>query len=340
MLDRQTTRTRPAPRSIHDGPARSWRRSPVGHRPDFRGRLAGARQHRADLARRAGVLARNGAASLGDAAGSAASALVYLGLAQLVAGTLDLASCAAGWNNAALLAGWLAVAGALLGLALWAAGVVSRRVKLSEFYTEPCFHTAFALTVGAYVVALRGSVSGPRSLRARRGGARLERAGHDAARADVAHGRVDLCRRLPLRHGDVPGPLQRGQERPGDGLCAGPGRGDRGDRALGDRVCLSARARHLDERLRSAALSLGRSADRRRGSALRSLIRGARPGGRFLPLDRQEPATRGVALWHGRGPARGLLFPLARPTAAYRADRLRDARGFCALGPGRLDPAS
>ncbi len=81
--------------------------------------------------------------------------LVYLGLAQLVAGTLDLSSCAAGWNDPALLAGWLAVTGAVLGLALWAAGVASRRLKLSEFYTEPCFRTAFALMVGAYVVALQ-----------------------------------------------------------------------------------------------------------------------------------------------------------------------------------------
>ena len=81
-------------------------------------------------------------------------ALVYLGLAQLVAGTLDLTSCAAGWNNAAMLAGWLAVSTALLALALWLVGVAARRAGISEFYTEPCFHTAFALTVGAYVLAL------------------------------------------------------------------------------------------------------------------------------------------------------------------------------------------
>ena len=79
--------------------------------------------------------------------------LVYLGLAQLVAGTLDLSSCAAGWNNPALLAGWLAVTGALLGLALWAAGVASRRLKFSDFYTEPCFRTTFALTVAAMIAA-------------------------------------------------------------------------------------------------------------------------------------------------------------------------------------------
>ncbi len=43
--------------------------------------------------------------------------LVYVGLAQLAAGTFDLTSCATGWSNVGLLAGWLAVAGALLGLA-------------------------------------------------------------------------------------------------------------------------------------------------------------------------------------------------------------------------------
>ena len=80
--------------------------------------------------------------------------LVYVGLAQLGAGTLDLASCAAGWNDPVILAGWLAITGSLLGLALWAAGAASRRLKLSAFYTEPCFRTAFALMVGAYVVAL------------------------------------------------------------------------------------------------------------------------------------------------------------------------------------------
>jgi len=86
--------------------------------------------------------------------------LVYLGLAQFVAGTLDLSSCAAGWNNLVLLAGWLAVTAALLGLALWSVGMAARRVGLSAFYTEPCFHMAFALTVGAWVVALNGRLLG------------------------------------------------------------------------------------------------------------------------------------------------------------------------------------
>jgi hypothetical protein len=80
---------------------------------------------------------------------------VYLGLTHLAAGTLDLSSCAAGWNNPALLAGWLALTAAFLALVHWAAGMASRRVKLSEFYSEPCFRTAFALMVGAYVVALQ-----------------------------------------------------------------------------------------------------------------------------------------------------------------------------------------
>ena len=61
-----------------------------------------------------------------------------------------------------VLAGWLAVAAAVLGLALWGVGVGSRRFKLSAFYTEPCFHTAFALTVGAFVAAPGCAVPGPR----------------------------------------------------------------------------------------------------------------------------------------------------------------------------------
>ena len=81
-------------------------------------------------------------------------ALVYLGLAQLVGGTLDLASCEAGWNNSPVLAGWLAITTACLGLALWAIGTGTRRRKLSDFYTEPCFHTACFLMIGAYVGAV------------------------------------------------------------------------------------------------------------------------------------------------------------------------------------------
>ena len=115
-------------------------------------------------------------------------ALVYLGLAQLVGGTLDLASCAAGWNNSPVLAGWLAITTACLGLALWAIGTGTRRRKLSDFYTEPCFHTACFLMIGAYVVAVRGSGHGPRSLSARRVNARRQRAGYDAARPDLAAG--------------------------------------------------------------------------------------------------------------------------------------------------------
>ena len=79
--------------------------------------------------------------------------LVYLGMAQLVAGTLDLASCAVGWNDPALLAGWLAVTGALLGLALWAVGMVSRRFGLSEFYLEPCTQSVWVLTGSAMIAA-------------------------------------------------------------------------------------------------------------------------------------------------------------------------------------------
>jgi len=80
--------------------------------------------------------------------------LVYLGLAHVVAGALDLASCAAGWSNPVVLAGWLALTAALLGLLFWSVGAGTRRNRLSEFYAEPCLHTAFALTIGAVTLAL------------------------------------------------------------------------------------------------------------------------------------------------------------------------------------------
>ena len=60
-------------------------------------------------------------------------ALVYLGLAQLAAGTLDLASCAVGWNNPAFLAGWLAVTG---GCVLWDSG---RRASDRDDSGSPSF---------------------------------------------------------------------------------------------------------------------------------------------------------------------------------------------------------
>ena len=91
--------------------------------------------------------------------------------------------------------------------------------------------------------------------------------------------------------------------------------------------------------MRPAALSLGRALDMPGGSFVRSLIRGARPGGGIVPLDRQEPATHRVALWHRRRPGGGLLLSLAQPIAAHRAGRMRNPRGFRALGIGRLDPA-
>ena len=81
-------------------------------------------------------------------------ALVYFGLAQLVAGTLDLTWYAVSWSNAEITVGWMAVSTAVLALALWIAGVAARRAGISEFYTVPCSQTTFGLTVGAYVLAL------------------------------------------------------------------------------------------------------------------------------------------------------------------------------------------
>jgi tetratricopeptide (TPR) repeat protein len=80
--------------------------------------------------------------------------LVYLGLAQLVAGVLDLVSWTVDRSQPILLIGSLSLAGALLAAALWAVAAGSRRFGVSPFYTAPCCHTAFVLTVAAFVGAL------------------------------------------------------------------------------------------------------------------------------------------------------------------------------------------
>ena len=115
-------RTRPAAWSIHDGPARCWRRflGPtivLTFVADWLGFLDIDRTWLAGL-----VFLLGSVPLLWVDTVRPAHVLVYLGLAQLVAGTLDLASCAAGWNNAALLAGWLAVTRHSWAWRIWAAG--------------------------------------------------------------------------------------------------------------------------------------------------------------------------------------------------------------------------
>jgi hypothetical protein len=79
---------------------------------------------------------------------------VYLGLAQYVAGALDLSSWSITWGHAGLTAGWLAVVAALLALSLWLAGVLTRRSAVSDLYAQPCLNWSLALTMGGLALAL------------------------------------------------------------------------------------------------------------------------------------------------------------------------------------------
>jgi len=81
-------------------------------------------------------------------------ALVYVGLALLLAGTFDISSWTIGWSHPALLAGWLAITAGWLALALWTVAAAGRRFGLAELYNAPCLNVAFALTVIAFVGAL------------------------------------------------------------------------------------------------------------------------------------------------------------------------------------------
>ncbi len=80
--------------------------------------------------------------------------LVYVGLAFLAIGTFDLSTWTIGWGHPAKLAGWLAVAAAMLALVLWAAAAAGRRIRLAELYTGPCMNVACALTLIAFAGAL------------------------------------------------------------------------------------------------------------------------------------------------------------------------------------------
>ncbi len=82
--------------------------------------------------------------------------LVYLGLAQLVAGTLELSYSAVAWSDSGLATGWLALVSAFLALTLWLAAALARRRALSDFYAEPCLMVSLLLTAGVFSMAIGG----------------------------------------------------------------------------------------------------------------------------------------------------------------------------------------
>ncbi len=87
--------------------------------------------------------------------------LVYLGLAQFVAGVLVLSYWTSHWSNSGVPLGWLAVTAAAVALTFWGVGVAARRSDLSEFYTLPCLNTSFVLTAGVLALSLGARILGP-----------------------------------------------------------------------------------------------------------------------------------------------------------------------------------
>ena len=84
--------------------------------------------------------------------------LVYLGLAQLLAGTLALSHWAVAWSNSGLEIGWLAVVSALLAISLWMTATLARRRGGSEFYAAPCEMVSLVLTAGIFSMAIGARV--------------------------------------------------------------------------------------------------------------------------------------------------------------------------------------
>jgi tetratricopeptide (TPR) repeat protein len=80
--------------------------------------------------------------------------LVYLGIAQLVAGVLALSLWAAAFAQAGMAVGWLAVTAAALAVALWLVGTEARRRGLSDFYVAPCLNASLGLTALVLVSAI------------------------------------------------------------------------------------------------------------------------------------------------------------------------------------------
>ena len=78
-------------------------------------------------------------------------ALVYLGLAQVVAGVLDLAYWGIDRTHLDLVVASLSFVAAALALSLWLVAAAVRRAGMSSFYGEPCLHVSALLTVVAAV---------------------------------------------------------------------------------------------------------------------------------------------------------------------------------------------
>ena len=92
-------------------------------------------------------------------------ALVYVGLAQLVAGVVDLTWWVTEASHYEIRLGWISLIGALLGLALWMAATATRRLGLSAFYTRAFLDVAFVLTIAAGIGAFDARYLGREAFR-------------------------------------------------------------------------------------------------------------------------------------------------------------------------------
>ena len=187
-------------------------------------------------------------------------ALVYLGLAQVVAGVLDLAY----WGDRPNSSGFVVASLSFVAASLRAIALAGRcggvRAGMSSFYGEPCLHVSALLTAVAAVGVFDARYLGL-------GGYRLGVAASGArpcvglAVANLAKSRAHLRGRLSSRGGDLHCALQRIRERPEHGLCARARGGDRGALALDARDTVPAGRRSLDGLVFPAALPLGRVHD-------------------------------------------------------------------------------
>jgi tetratricopeptide (TPR) repeat protein len=81
-------------------------------------------------------------------------AFVYLGLAQLTAGVLDLAYWAIDRGHSDFVVAWLALVASVLALSYWLAATMGRRSGTSSFFTAPCLDASAVMTVIAAIAAV------------------------------------------------------------------------------------------------------------------------------------------------------------------------------------------
>ena len=253
--------------------------------------------------------------------------LVYVGLWHAAAGFSCLSSSLYVWNSDARQVGWMALTLALIALALWIASLPARRSRLEDIYWVPCLNTAPGADRRRLHHVRDCPAHGARSLRTEHLGpaARFPGLPADCHHASLA--RTHLCDRGQLRCSQLHDLAELGAPGSKNGLCSRAQCGDRGSGRLGTWRCLPTAQESLAAGVCLATFPLGPDLDDPGDSARISISRDNEPGGCVVPIDREEPAGRGVDL--PRTGRRGGcdLFPLARSPDTRRSDR--GMPGFC-----------